>query len=103
MTATPRLPCTVCGRRADTLHVLPWVVPRPLRGEQRVEFACPHHDPGGYWFPVREYFDGPPDWRDPTRRYTIRDHILDTKRLGRETVALIDAAIERGAAAGAGL
>jgi len=40
-----------CRGQADTIHLLPWC---GAECEQAL-FACPRHDPGGYWFPVRDW------------------------------------------------
>lgn len=36
--------CDLCGAPADTLHFLPYIT-----SCEAVLFACPDHDPGGYW------------------------------------------------------
>lgn len=54
--------------------------------------ACPRCDPGGYWFDIGAWFDGPRDWRDAKRRYTMRDHLL-RKVGGERIVELVDAAL----------
>lgn len=64
--------CDRCARTADTIHVVPSFA--RLEG---VKLACPKHDPGGYWFPIRRW-------------YTFRDHILGTKVRGPLAVALIE-------------
>lgn len=38
-------PCDTCGEPSNTVHFTPHLNVR-LEG---VEFACPRHDPGGYW------------------------------------------------------
>jgi hypothetical protein len=63
-----------------------------------VRFACPRHDPRGYWLPVRRWFDGPRDFHRPGERYTLRRHLLTTKTYGREAVALIERALQTEAA-----
>jgi hypothetical protein len=78
--------CDSCGRRADSVHVVPTLTAR----DRRIELACPRHDPGGYWFYLRRWLTGPNDWRNPGEPYTMREHILDTKRLARRTVRMID-------------
>lgn len=82
--APPRQPRCACGRLADSLHVLPDLV-----RAARVALCCSRHDAGGRWWFIREYFDGPPGFRDPSRRYTARDHIA-TKIDGLRLVKMID-------------
>ena len=43
--------CDLCGEPADSVHFLPWVT----RAEH-IAFACPNHDPGGYWLRLRVLF-----------------------------------------------
>ena len=43
-----------CGEQADTVHFLPYVT-----RTERIEFACPDHDPGGYWLPLAKLNEGP--------------------------------------------
>lgn len=45
--------CDLCGAAADSIHL----VPRPDAGCEHALFACPGHDPGGYWFPLAEWLD----------------------------------------------
>lgn len=63
--------CDLCGAKADTVHFVPYII-----GCHDVLFACPPHDPGGYWLTTADFDDGPPDFRDPSRLYTSRSHIL---------------------------
>jgi hypothetical protein len=60
--------CVTCGAEADTVHFLPWVT-----RTREVRFACPRHDPGGYWLPLDGINDGPPDHGNGP--YTARVHI----------------------------
>lgn len=42
-----------CGEQANTIHLVPWCD----RNCEQALFACPRHDPGGYWFPLAEWID----------------------------------------------
>jgi hypothetical protein len=71
--------CDLCGKPADTLHFVPWV------GQtEKVVFACPTHDAGGYWVELARWFD-------PAQAFP--QHIAD-KDGGLESVALLEARIE---------
>ncbi len=50
---TDRFRCDLCGEQADTIHLLPWCGVEC----ERALFACAIHDPGGYWFSVREWIN----------------------------------------------
>lgn len=88
------LRCDTCGRRVTDVHVLPGLWTR----EQHVELACASCDPGGYWFPLREWYYGPPHARRRGRTYTMRRHLLESKRWGRVTVKRVEARLRDQAA-----
>src|SRR5690349_13160992 len=50
--------CDLCGAPAETIHL----VPSCGIDCERALFACPIHDPGGYWFPVAEWIDERDRW-----------------------------------------
>lgn len=70
-----QFPCDDCGQSADTVHWPTW----PAEGN--LQFACPRHDPGGYWLAIPDLFSGPQDFRHHSVaiRYTGIDHLRDTK------------------------
>src|SRR4051794_15461966 len=43
------LTCRTCGRPATHVHFIPWI-----EEAERVELACPDHDPGDEWFTLDE-------------------------------------------------
>lgn len=45
-----QLKCDLCLEPANTVHWLPYADDEATQ----VLFACPSHDPGGYWLPVTE-------------------------------------------------
>lgn len=55
------IPCGECGLPADTMHILPHVIPTwdSEKGwcNPTVDAACPAHDPGGYWVRLQELAD----------------------------------------------
>lgn len=57
--------CDLCGSPADSAHFLPWIT-----RVSAVAFACPEHDPGGYWVRLRELFT---DGRDLVRHISDKD------------------------------
>lgn len=65
--------CDLCNEKASTIHFLPWVI----RCE-RVLFACPKHDPGGYWtdLPLSDrmfrHIEGKPGSTDALMHYGAR-------------------------------
>jgi hypothetical protein len=71
----PSVRCSTCSAWADTAHILPWVT-----CAQGVEFACPRHDPGGYW--IRLDAHGLPATE------TTWGHVAD-KRSGLHAIALL--------------
>lgn len=77
-------PCDLCGKPANTVHFVPWV---DRVGE--VVFACRRHDAQGYWTELTRLDSGPPDWRNPSRKYTMRDHIA-TKEGGAYALKRLD-------------
>jgi hypothetical protein len=81
------LRCDHCGVPATCVHILPWVDGDTERVELTGECNC---DPGGYWFPITEWTEGQPDWGDPSRKYTMRRHIQDTKRDSARAIAMVD-------------
>lgn len=52
--------CDLCGKFADTLHFVPYVIKC-----EHVVFACPEHCPvpEGYWVSLERWF-GEDDWTD---------------------------------------
>jgi hypothetical protein len=82
----PEYICDRCWRRAETITVLPGLhAPRVAR------VTCWEHQPegdllgGAYGFKLAEWFSyGVPDWNEPSRDYSVRQHLLDTKRLRRQ-------------------
>lgn len=48
-----------CRRHADTIHLLPWCGAEC----EHALFACPSHDPGGYWFSVRDWLRHRERWQ----------------------------------------
>jgi hypothetical protein len=50
------LRCDLCGEQADTIHI--------CFDDDNIEvvFACPAHDPGGYWIEVQRWFAETLDW-----------------------------------------
>lgn len=69
--------CDLCGEQADTIHFVPWGRTKP----ERALFACPEHDPGGYWLPLK-------DWVDEAGHERWIEH-LDRKADGPEALALL--------------
>lgn len=68
--------CDLCGEQADTIHFVPWV-----KTPKQALFACPEHDPGGYWFRLKE-------WMNEADRKRWIEH-LDGKTDGPEALALL--------------
>lgn len=79
-----------CDKKANTVHFIPYVTDDMFR---ELAFACPDHDPGGYWTDIKGLWTGPHDMRckcgKPAtcpRKYTAIEHIRDkqnvTKALG---------------------
>ena len=86
--------CDLCGGLADTVHWLPYVI-----DATQCLFACPDHDPGGYWMNIDDLFTGPEDWRYPGsgRKYTGLDHVAlkDDRGKGSPAVVLLYDRIEK--------
>jgi hypothetical protein len=51
--------CDLCGEQADTVHLVPWCGVEC----EHVLFACPRHDPGGYWLSVCDWLADRDDWQ----------------------------------------
>lgn len=81
------LKCDYCGAPATIVHVLPWADETAERVELTGKCDC---DPDGYWFRLREWTDGPPDWDDPSRKYTKRRHLEDSKSGSERVLALVN-------------
>jgi hypothetical protein len=75
--------CDRCWRPAQTITILPGLFdPKVAR------VTCWEHQPegdllgGAYGFELPEWFSyGVPDWNEPSRNYSMRQHLLDSKRL----------------------
>lgn len=74
--------CDHCGEKANTLHFVPWV--GGLDTEE-VLFACPKHDPGGYWVTFTRWFDPREDF----------PHHVWQKQGGPEALALLEQRIDQ--------
>ena len=45
-----------CRRQADTIHLLDWSTRGyPQSSDIVIRFACPRHNPGGYWISLDQY------------------------------------------------
>jgi hypothetical protein len=94
--SSPVYICDRCWRAAQTITVLPG-----LHRPRVARVTCWDHQPesgplgGAYGFRLGEWFDMGPDWRDHSRRYSMRDHWLDTKIRAAEAVDLVEAALAR--------
>lgn len=71
--------CDHCGEKANTIHFVPWA-----GNAEHCLFACPEHDPGGYW----TYLDR---WLDPEEDFI--QHVLD-KDGGDEAIVLWDQRVD---------
>lgn len=72
--------CDLCRKPADTIHWVPWV---GGRAPEKVLFACPDHDPGGYWLDLKRWFN-------PSER--LQEHVAK-KAKGDIAIALYEARI----------
>lgn len=68
--------CTAMG---NTIHFVPWVTEC-----EAVLFACPDHDPGGYWTELERWFD-------PSERFP--QHVAG-KPGSEHALSLLDARID---------
>jgi hypothetical protein len=48
--------CSTCGKPADTLHLV------PDGAEHYLKAGCEDHDPGWYWFEIKDLADRLEEW-----------------------------------------
>ena len=79
--------CDRCGRPANAITILPGLHRPPTLAR----VTCWPHAPrrgNAYGFELGRWFDDGPDLNDPSRRYSIRRHLLAVKIHGAQAVAL---------------
>ncbi len=63
--------CDLCGEPANTIHFVPW------SGQcDEVLFACPDHDPGGYWLDLDRF------WTNEMQDHLFHDWERSERQIG---------------------